>query len=187
MLNPRLASRYAKSLLDLAMETKSIDATLKDVQLLQATIQSNPELGLVLKSPIIKGDKKEAIIQSIFGNQLSSLTRGFLRLLLSKGREGVLVEMLGAFIHQYKVMNHISQVQLITAAPVSASVQEIIRAKVAAALPGQTIDMTTKVAPELIGGYILEMGDKRVDASIRRDLQEIKKQFLENLYIPNIR
>ena len=187
MLNPRLASRYAKSLLDLAIERKSIEETLKDIKLVHATVQANPELALVLKSPIIKGDKKEAIVEAIFRNELTPITRGFIRLLISKGRESVLPEMLTAFIHQYKVMNHISQVQLITAAPVSESVKESIRAKVAAALPGQTIDLTTKVEPELIGGYILEMGDKRIDASIKRDLHDIKKQFLENLYVPNIR
>lgn len=187
MQNPRLASRYAKSLIDLAVEQNSLDTTLQDVQLIDATIRSSREFAAVLKSPVIKGDKKDAVIDAVLGARLSPLTRAFVKLLTSKGREGTLGEMTGAFISQYREMKRISPVKLITAAPVNDQVKESIRQKVAAALPGQSVELTTEVKPELIGGFVLEMGDRLVDASIRRDLNDIKKQFLQNLYIQNIR
>ena len=187
MLNPRLASRYAKSLIDLAVEQNSLEATLQDVQLIDATIRSSSELASVLKSPIIKADKKDAIVEAVFGSRLSPLTRAFIKLLTSKGREDTLAEMATAFIQQHRIMKNISQVRLITAASVSDVVKEGIRAKVAAAMTGQSIELSTDVQPDLIGGFVLEMGDKLVDASIRRDLNDIKKQFLKNLYVPDLR
>ncbi len=187
MLNPRLASRYAKSLLDLAVEQNSLDVTLQDVQLIDRTIRGSRELAAVLKSPVIKADKKDAVVEAVFGNKLSPLTRSFVKLLTTKSREGTLAEMATAFMSQYRTMQHISQVKLVTAAPVNDQVKESIRQRVAAAMPGQTVELTTEVKPELIGGFVLEMGDKLVDASIKRDLADIRKQFTQNLYIQNIR
>lgn len=187
MQNPRLASRYAKSLLDLAVEQKSVPATLQDVQLIDATLRGSREFAAVLKSPVIKADQKNAVIDAVLGTKMSPLTRAFVKLLTTKGREGTLGEMASAFMEQYRVMNHISQVKLVTASPVSEQFKETIRQKVAAAMPGQSIELTTEIRPELIGGFVLEMGDKLVDASIKRDLNDVRKQFLKNLYISEIR
>ncbi len=187
MQNPRLASRYAKSLIDLAVEQSALEQTLQDVQLLDKTVKASREFAGVLRSPIIKSDKKDAIVTAVLGSRISPLTASFIKLLTSKGREASLPEIATSFMTQYRVMNNISEVRLITAAPVSEEVKESIRHKVAAALPGQKIEMTSKVQPELIGGFILEMGDKLVDASIKRDLADIRKQFTQNLYVQNIK
>ena len=187
MLNPRLASRYAKSLIDLAVEQDALETTLQDMQLIDATVRGSKEFASILRSPVIKADKKEAIIDAIFAARLSPLTRAFVRLLTQKGRENTLGEMATSFIKQYREMKHISQVRLITAAPVSEAVREQISSRVAASMPGQRIELSTDVQPELIGGFVLEMDDKLVDASIRRDLNDIKKQFLKNLYVPELR
>jgi F-type H+-transporting ATPase subunit delta len=187
MQNPRLASRYAKSLIDLAIEQSALEPTLPDVQLIDATIRGSHELAAMLRSPIIKADKKQAILKAIFGAKLGPLTSSFVKLLTDKGREPNLAEIASSFISQYREMKNISMVKLITAAPVSEQVRESIRQKVAAAMPGRAVEMSTEVRAELIGGFVLEMGDRLVDASIKRDLNDIRKQFMQNLYIPNIR
>lgn len=187
MQNPRLASRYAKSLIDLAMEQNTLEPTLQDVQLIDATIRSSRELSIMLNSPVIKADKKVGVINAVFGSRLSPLTHSFVKLLTEKGREASLAEITTAFISQYKEMKQISTVKLITAAPVSEQVKESIRQKVAASMPGRTVEMSTEVRQELIGGFVLEMGDRLVDASVRRDLADIRKQFMKNLYVQSIR
>jgi F-type H+-transporting ATPase subunit delta len=187
MQNPRLASRYAKSLIDLAVEQNALEQTLQDIRLVDATIRASRELAAMLRSPVIKADKKEAVIDAVFGAKFGPLTRAFVKLLTDKGREASLAEIATSFMAQYRVMKNISSVKLITATPVSDPVKEGIRQKVAAAMPGQTVEMTTEVKPDLIGGFVLEMGDKLVDASIRRDLGDIRKQFTQNLYVQNIR
>ena len=107
------------------------------------------------------------------------LAKAFVTLLIAKSREGVLPEIAKAFIAQYKELKKIRTVKLTTAAPATDAVKEAIRAKVAASMPGQTVEMESKVDPTLIGGFVLEMGDKIVDASVRRDLNDIKSQFTQ--------
>lgn len=187
MQNPRLASRYAKSLIDLAIEQNALDQTLQDVQRIDATIRGSRDFASMLRSPIIKADKKQAILDAVFSGKLNPLTASFVKLLTDKGREANLGKIAGSFISQYREMKSISTVKLITATPVSEQVKESIRQKVAAAMPGKTVEMSTEVRAELIGGFVLEMGDRLVDASIKRDLHDIRKQFLQNLYIQNIR
>jgi F-type H+-transporting ATPase subunit delta len=186
MQNPRLASRYAKSLLDLAVEQNKLDATLTDMKLLEAICQQNSDFAAMLRSPIIKADKKHAILKAVLEGRLSPITDGFIVLLVNKGRESNLQEIAGAFIKQYNLLKNIRTVKLTTAVPVSDAVRDSIKAKVAASLKNDAIEMKTAVNPDLLGGFVLEMEDKMFDASIRRDLNDIRSQFLDNIYVSKI-
>jgi F-type H+-transporting ATPase subunit delta len=187
MQNPRLASRYAKSILDLAVEQNQLDTTLADMQLLNAVTHQCPDFTNMLRSPIIKGDKKNAIIEAVIGERLSVLSKLFIKLLVAKGREGNLPEISDAFLSQYRTLKNIRTVKLTTAVPVSDSVKDAIRNKVIASMPGMKIEMKEEVKPELIGGFVLQVDDKLVDASIRRDLNDVKAQFQKNFYVPELR
>ena len=188
MQNPRLASRYAKSLLDLAVEQNQVEVTLKDIQLLSAVCHQSRDFANMLRSPIIKADKKHAIINAIIGNELQApLTKAFINLLVNKGREANLPEIADAFISQYKELNNIKTVKLTTAIPANDSVRQAIRSKVVALLSADaTIELKEEVNPELIGGFVLQMDDKLFDASIRRDLNDVKAQFLKNMYVSQV-
>lgn len=184
MLNPRLASRYAKSLIDIAIEQNSLEETLKDMQLIEAICQQNREFVAMMRSPIIKADKKTAITDAIFNGRVSALTITFIKLLISKGREQNIDEIATAFIAQYRFNKQIRMVKLTTAAPVDNAVIDILKAKLSANFSGSSIQIETAVDPSLLGGFILDMGDKQMDASVLRDLKDIKKQFTKNLYVP---
>jgi F-type H+-transporting ATPase subunit delta len=187
MQNPRLASRYAKSLLDLAVEQNQLETTLMDVQLLNSVFQQNPEFVMILRSPVIKPEKKGAIINAVIGNRLAPLTKAFLTLLVTKGREANLSEIAFSFIQQYKDMKRIKTVKLTTAAPLNDSVKEAIRKKIVASMPENSVELEESVNEDLIGGFLLEMDDKLFDASIRRDLRDVKAQFDKNIYISQMR
>lgn len=187
MQNPRLASRYAKSLLDLAMEQNSLDTTLNDVKLLDAVSKGSRDFENVLRSPIIKADKKLDIINAVIGNRLSPLMGAFVKLLVNKGREANLPEIAGAFIAQYKEMKNIKTVKLTTATPINDTVKNAILNKITASLNGSSVEMKEAVDESLIGGFVLEMDDKLFDASIRRDLNDVKSQFTKNIYVSDIR
>ena len=187
MLNPRLAGRYAKSLLDLAVEQNALQTTLEDVEALAETCRQSSEFCSMLRSPVINSDKKLGAINAVMGEKLRPLMKGFVTLLTAKGREGTLPEITQAFMEQYRVQNDIKTVTLTTATPATEEFTEAVRSKVAASMPGMKIELTTKVKAELIGGFLLEVDNKLVDASIRRDLMDIRKQFVGNLYVKNIR
>ncbi|HEY8387496.1 MAG TPA: ATP synthase F1 subunit delta [Parasegetibacter sp.] len=188
MLNPRLARRYAKSLVDLASEKNALEAVYQDMLFIQSICKQSREFVTLLKSPVVKGDKKEKIIHSITEKAgINEITRQFISLLIRKGREYEFPEIVTAFIAQYKAIKEIYEVQLTTAVPVSEELKQSIISKIKASTPMQNIDLKTVVDESLIGGFVLEMGDKLVDASISRDLRDISKQFSSNDYIYNIR
>lgn len=187
MQNPRLASRYAKSLIDLAVEKNQLEAVHSDMQLLKAITRSNADVVALLRSPVIKADKKVSILGAILDGKISAITSGFIRLLCIKGRESVLAEIAVEFEKQYNIINKITKVKLTSAAPLEAGQLDLIRSKVEATAGGQKVQIETSVNPDLIGGFILETGNELFDASVARDLKDIKKQFLKNIYVSDIK
>ncbi|GGH77024.1 F-type H+-transporting ATPase subunit delta [Filimonas zeae] len=182
MPNPRLAGRYAKSLVDLATEKGQLEVVYKDMQYLQAVCNSSREFVNLLRSPIIKADKKDAIISAVTKSNVSELTAAFSRLLVAKGRESELPEIAAAFIDQYNAINNIGRVKLTTAVPVSEELKNAIAARVKADQGLKNVDLETAVDESLIGGFTLEFNNRLVDASVLRDLNDIKKQFSVNLF-----
>jgi F-type H+-transporting ATPase subunit delta len=187
MMNPRLAGRYAKSLLGLAIERNQLEDAHDDMLFLQNVCKSNREFTVVLKSPVIPPDKKEAILEAVTKGKIGALTDSFIRLLIRKGRETNLPEIASAFIDQYKAYKQIYSIKLTTAAPVSDEIKKEIVEKVKSQSDMKNIELTAAVDEDLIGGFVLQIGDTLVDASVAYDLNAIKKQFLNNDFIYKIR
>ena len=187
MTNPRLATRNAKSLIGLAQEKNVLEAVIADMKFFSSLQKTNPDFTALLRSPIINADKKEKIINAITGNKVSELSNLFISLLVRKGREGNLPEIAEAFITQYNTLKGIHKVKLTTAAPLSQQIQQEIMAKIKTESGVKNIELETGVDHELVGGFTLQMADIYVDASILRDLNDIKKQFLNNEYIHQLR
>jgi len=183
MPNPRLATRYAKSLLDLAVEQNAVDVTLHDMELIDAICRQSTEFKTMLSSPVIAGDKKQHIIDAVVENKIHTLTQAFVKLLVTKSRESNLPEIASAFLTQYKVMKNIKTVTLTTAAPVNDVVKQAIIKKITASAPDAAIEVVEVINPDIIGGFMLQMDDKLIDASVRRDLNDVKAQFQKNIYI----
>ncbi len=187
MLNPRLATRYAKSLIGLSIERGQLDQAHNDMRYIQAVTKSNADFVALLRSPIIASDKKESILEAVTKGKIGELSTAFIRLLIRKGRESNLPEIAHAFIEQYKENQQIHTVKLTTATPVSEEVKKEIVEKVKSQSGMKNIELSTVVDEDLIGGFVLQIGDTLVDASIAYDLNAIKKQFLNNDFIYKIR
>jgi len=186
MQNPRLASRYAKSLVDLASEKGQLEAVRADMLVLQQIIRGSRDVANLLKSPIIKPDKKQKILSAILEGKISDITAAFIRLLVTKNRESSLAEITTEFARQYNQLKNISKVKITTAIPLDSAILGAIKQKVEAGTD-KTIEMETVVEPDLIGGFVLETEDRLYDASVLRDLKDIRKQFTQNIYTPNIK
>ena len=187
MTNPRLAIRYAKSLLDLAQEQGKLEEVFNDIKLLGNICKTSREFANVLKSPIIKEDKKNKIIESVTEGRISLLTSSFIKLLGSKGRESSLIEIISAFIEQYNEVKGIHKVKLTTAVEVSEELKNEFINKIKASEGIKNIELEASVNESLVGGFVLEMEGRKADASIRRDLMDVQKQFLNNDYIQKLR
>jgi F-type H+-transporting ATPase subunit delta len=187
MPNPRLAARYAKSLIDLANEKSQLEPVYQDMLFLQSLCRESREFLVLLRSPIVKADKKVAIVEAVTKGKISELTGIFNRLLINKGRESSLPEVITSFIDQYKLQKGIHTVKLTTAVPVTEEVKKQIVGQVQRQTNMANIDLKTTVNEEIIGGFVLEIGDQLIDASIAYDLNKIKSQFMNNDFIYKIR
>lgn len=187
MPNPRLATRYAKSVLDLAIERGQLEQVYADMLYLQKVLQSSRDLVAMLRSPVVTADKKQIVMDQITGKNIGELSAAFTKLLITKSREAELPEIITAFIRQYKEKKDIHVVRLTTAVPVSDAVKNSIIDQVRKTSNMQNIELDEKVDPSIIGGFVLQAGDKLIDASISYDLKAISRQFDNNDFIYKVR
>jgi F-type H+-transporting ATPase subunit delta len=187
MPNPRLAARYAKSLIDLAIERGQLEQVYLDNLYLKAIMQGSQDLINFLNNPAINSEKKLKVVQSIRSGQTSEVTQKFNDLLIKKGRESYLPEISSAFIEQYKEYKEIATITLTTAVPISEEVKNVFIHKLKRDGNLKEIELICFVNENIIGGFILEGGGKRIDASIAYDLHKVKNRFLTNEYIYRFR
>lgn len=187
MPNPRLATRYAKSLIDLAIEKGQLENIYADMQWLQAVCKVSRDFVNLLKSPVIKADKKTKIVDAVTKGHVGEITTAFIRLMIRKSRESFLPEVITAFIKQYKVHKNIYPIKLTTVSALSEEMKSIIIKKIKDTSDMQNIELETVVDESLVGGFLLQAGDKLVDASIAYDLKAIAKQFENNDFIYKVR
>ena len=187
MPNPRLASRYAKSLLDLAVDKGQLEKVFVDMQWLAQLLKNSRDFSNLLRSPIIKNEKKEKIVDAVIKGRVSEITSSFVHLLITKGRESTLSEIITSFIAQYKQYNNIYTVKLTTAAPINDELKKAITDQIRKTSEMQNIELETVVDESLIGGFVLEAGDKLIDTSVAYGLKQIAKQFENNDFVYRIR
>ena len=154
---------------------------------LQSLCKGNRDFVTMLRSPVIKSDAKGKIVKAVAQNNIGLLTNTFIQLLINKGRESALPEITTAFIHQYKVIKKIFPVKLTTAYPLSDDLKKAFVDHMKSTTEMQNIELETVVNEDIIGGFVLQTGDKMVDASVSYDLKEIAKQFENNDFIYKVR
>lgn len=179
----RIATRYAKSLLDLAIEQDQVAQVHADITTLAEAVK-NRDLYLMLKSPIINNDKKNAVLSALFGSSMSKLTMLYLKLLVEKNREMYLPEIAAEFVEQYKTLQKITSVKVITASPMSDAVLNDLKLRLQkSGVTNANLDIQTEIDEDLIGGFVLEFDNKRYDASVASKLLDLKNDFSKNLYV----
>jgi len=168
--------------MDLAAERGELEEVLSDMQGMQEAVK-NRDLYLLFKSPIIKSDKKRAVFNTIFDGKISKLSSEFFNIIMRKGREQYIPEITTEFIKQYKSRSHITTIKLTTAHDVDQSILDSIKKKLLeSSATDQFVDIENEVDESILGGYIIEIGDKLYDDSVKGKLEKLKKAFSKNDY-----
>ncbi|MCF8230502.1 MAG: ATP synthase F1 subunit delta [Bacteroidales bacterium] len=181
MKNTIVARRYARALFEFATEQNLLEEVKKDIELLLKVIRENKEFRLMLKSPVIKSEKKKNIMKDIFRDTMHEVTLRYLMIIISKRRESYLDGISDEFIELYKELKNIVTAHFITAV----KMDKDIRMQVIDLLKKQTggeIEFIEEIKEELIGGFVLQYKDKKYDDSIARQLTDLRKDFEVNLY-----
>lgn len=174
----KVASRYAKSLLDLSVENNNLEAIKSDMESL-LEVAKNRDFTLLLDSPIVSISKKTTCLNQIFAGQVNDLTLNFFEIVTKKGREALLPSIASEFLAQYNEKNAISSIKLTTADALSVEGLESIKAKLQEqGVINNNVTVETAVDPSIIGGFIVEIGDKLIDNSISYKLKSMSKALL---------
>lgn len=178
MSEHRAAYRYARALMDLAVEKNKVDAVHRDMRTILDTIQENDNLKDVLQSPILTGGDKKDALEAIFKGS-DPLTIQLFKLLTDNKRVGILNEVAGQYIRLYEQMQGQEVATVTTAVPLNNALEEKILKRLRA-VTGKEVVIENEVDPDLIGGFMLRLGDLEYNASIQNKLSSLKRELLKN-------
>jgi F-type H+-transporting ATPase subunit delta len=173
----RASVRYAKSVIELAQEQKSLEKVKEDMLLFTSVINDNRKLEVVLKNPIVPTDKKKAILKSLFEKKVQPLTFKAFELIISKNRESILDEIALEFINEYNTLKGIAVASVTTPYSMDDTQRKEI-SKIVADITGMKVELEEIIDEALIGGFVLKIGDKQIDESVKSKLAKIQRALV---------
>ena len=179
MLTSKVAKRYAQGLLNFTQESGHTDSVFAEMGDIVKTIEKSKELQNFFASPIIDGKKKISIALEIF-KDFSPVTKSFLQLIIKQGRESQMQNIAQEFINKVEDMKGVQRITLTSAGQLSAeNISNILKSSDLVNHDNK-FDVKSIINPEILGGYILRVGDQQVDASVKSKLSKLKKEFQLN-------
>ena len=178
----KVATRYAKSLLDLSIEKDVVDEVQKDMQTFDNICRHNRDFYLMLKNPIINHHKKLKILDEIFSQKFHKVSFSIFKLITEKQRESYLPAISSQFLFQYNVYKGIETAQVTTTFPLTDDLRDEFVAAVKN-MTGKKVKLEEKVDKEILGGFILKLNDRQVDDSLSGKLKELKLKFQHSPHV----
>ncbi len=174
MNNGKISIRYAKALLSSAKEAKVEDKVYSDMITLEGAFAQIDLLKQAMANPTLTKEEKIKLINTIFNNKANKLTQGFINLVIENGREDYFYRIALSFQELYRKDKNIVVTHLTTAI----ELDEPIIKKIVSSIEKQEnskVELRTEINPDIIGGYIIDVENKRMDASIIRQLSKLYK------------
>ena len=179
-----LHGQTAKFVFGLAIDLKKENEVNDDMQLIAATIEESKDLQIMLSSPVIKADQKKATLLAVFAKKINNISEGLIGQLVENKRLALLEEVAKQYSIIYDHYKGTQVARVTSAVPLSDELKEKVPAKVKE-LVGKKVSLENIVDPSIIGGFILKVGDKQYDASIQGKMNNLRREFEDNLYVPN--
>ena len=176
MKNSKAAIRYAKSLFGLSAEKSLLSEVNADAKVISDIVSHSHELSLLLNSPVVKTDKKTAVLTSVFENNINALTLSFIKLLTSKRRESLLLNIMTEFADLYNKHRGIVKAEVVTAS----GLDDKLRAKVLEIVKKgaqSEVELVEKIDTNIIGGLILKIGSNQYDNSVLKSIRNLKQSL----------
>lgn len=180
MKGTRAAQRYAKAILELAVDKQVSDEVYQDMESISKTIIASDELQDVLGSPVIKDQLKRNALQEIF-KDAHSVTYGAFDILMENNRILLLKYVAQQYIHLYNELNNIQIATVTTAIPLDASLEAKIQKKIVE-LTGNSAKIKNNIDPAIIGGFILRIGDLQYNASVAQSFRNLRRELKSDTY-----
>jgi len=177
MASTKSAARYAKALLDLTLENGSVEAVEKDLIRFVQVVKESNDFRIFLNSPVVRDDKKIAIYQLVFEG-FNPLTMQFFALVTKNGREQLLPEIAAQFERQLMKNRGIVSGSIVSATPLTEKTKQEILDRIAPAFEG-SLQLSESVDSSLLGGFVIRIEDKQIDASVANKLKELRQELVK--------
>lgn len=169
-----LAGRYATALFELASERGELDRVEADLTDLEQALDGSPELGRMLRSPVA-GREEQGQAMAALAERLSSseTTRGFLGVLAQKRRLAALPDVARQFKAMLAERRGEETAEVVSAVPLAPAQLDELKASLAKRA-GRAVNLTASVDPDLMGGLVVRLGSRMIDASLKTKLQQLE-------------
>lgn len=172
-----ISKRYAKALLQYAIDNKTEDQVYSEMKMLAKSFSQVPQLRMAMDNPMLTKKDKLPLIKAAVGDKVSDTVSHFLDLVLKNKREIFLQFIAMSYINAYCDLKHINTGKLVTATPVAKDVIEKMKQLVLKIKPG-TLEFQAEINPDIDGGFMLFFDTYRIDASVTSQLKHIKQEFI---------
>lgn len=178
MAGARAALRYAKAVLSLASDKNIAEAVNNDMKLIAKTIAGNKDLNNMLQSPVVKSSNKKVALLKVFKDS-NAMTTTMIDTLITNRRLALLNDVAASYNRLYDELKGVQIAQVTTAIPLTDDLKVKVLAK-AKELTGKDVEVENIVDENILGGFILRVGDKQYNASIANKLNKLKREFTLN-------
>jgi len=178
MSNYRVAYRYGTALLQSAEKEHLLEQTASDAEMIAKTVRENRELRLFFASPIIEKEKKKQVLDELFGKRVGRVMARFLNLLTEKDREGQLLDIVEQFLHLFDEKRGILRVEVASAVDLTETERDRLKSRLES-YTGKTVVPGFRRDPALLGGFVVRLDDRVIDASLVHQLSLLREKFLE--------
>lgn len=176
--------RYAKALFEVAEERGVSSALYGQMAALHAAFEAQPELGKAVANPFVGFDAKARLLETAAGikqgDKDAATFTDFVKLLVGNRRIDFMREITSAYIDLYRRAHDIVRVEVDSAAPLSTEARARLRDIISRKMPaGGSIELIEKVDPSLIGGFVININNERLDASVKNELERLRLNLLK--------
>ncbi len=178
MAGARAALRYAKAVLSLATDLKAVEAVNNDMKLISKTVAENKDLSVMLQNPVVRSSVKKTVLNEVFKNT-STITGNLVTTLITNKRISLLEEVASKYNQLYDILKGIQIAKVTTAVPLTDDLKAKVLAKVKE-LTGKEVEIVNLIDENILGGFILRVGDVQYNASISNKLNNLKREFTLN-------
>ncbi len=184
MLENSAVERYGKALFELAVEENQLGLFGKELSGIYDILVNHSDLERLLNHPRIQEDDKKDLMNKILGSEVSPLILNFIMLIIDKGRESLLKEIIKYYQYLEREARGILEVEVFTAFELTSDNQQKLNTKLSK-LTGKEVELKMMIDSTLVGGIKLKIGDQIIDGSIKRHLELIKEN-LANIQVSQL-
>ena len=172
-----ISTRYAKALIKVGCDNNCLDSIKADMELIGGTINDNPMFRQILDNPVIKPPQKRSVMNELLEKRVHSLTLNFINILVYNRREILLADVVRNFVDQYEKLKGVKRAHVVSATEMDEGTKQQLQRQLKT-LYKSDVQMTAETNPDLIGGFILRVGDQQYDASLSSGLKRLKKKMI---------